>query len=141
MTNQTATQIQHQGIIKQMNDTTIFVSIVSASSCVSCQVKGACSASDMEEKIVPVKRIRNREYKIGEVVTVSINQSVGVWAVLLGYIFPLIVVVASLVVLTSIMEDQGNAGLISLGLLIPYYTILYLSRKIVDNNFEFKLGS
>lgn len=126
--------------MKQVNDSTIFVSIVSASGCVSCQIKGACSASDMEEKIVPVKKLKNGDYKVGEVVTISMNQSVGVWAVLLGYIFPLILVVTSLLILTSIMEDQGNAGIISLSLLIPYYITLYMSRKIMDNNFEFKIS-
>ncbi len=94
----------------------------------------------MEEKIVPVKKLKNGDYKVGEVVTISMNQSVGVWAVLLGYIFPLILVVTSLLILTSIMEDQGNAGIISLSLLIPYYITLYMSRKIMDNNFEFKIS-
>lgn len=132
-------KIQHDGIIQQINTDSIFVSIISMATCASCQVKGACSASDMQEKIVEVKKEANRSYEIGDKVTIMIDQSVGTWAVLLGYVFPLILVVAALIILTSIMEDQGNAGLISIGLLIPYYTGLYLSRKYTANKFEFKL--
>lgn len=139
MTQSSDNKIQHDGIIQQINPNSIFVSIVSMASCASCQVKGACSASDVQEKIVEVKKESHRNYEIGDKVTIMIDQSVGTWAVLLGYVFPLILVVASLIVLTSIMEDQGNAGLISIGLLIPYYSGLYLSRKYTASKFEFKL--
>jgi len=132
-------KIQHDGIIQQINSDSIFVSIVSMASCASCQVKGVCSASDTQEKIVEVKKETDRTYEIGDKVTIVIDQSVGTWAVLLGYVFPLILVVAALITLTSIMDDQGSAGLISIGLLIPYYTGLYLSRKYTANKFEFKL--
>lgn len=132
-------KISHDGIIKIINENSIIVSIISMASCASCQVKGACSASDVQEKEVEVKKIQGREYKIGEMVTVEINQSVGIWAVLLGYIFPLVIVVLALIILTSFMKDQGNAGLIALGLLIPYYLGLYLARKWMSDNFEFIL--
>ncbi len=132
-------KIQHDGIIKQINDNSIYVSIVSMATCASCQVKGACTASDMQEKIVEVKKEEGRNYELGSKVTILIDQSVGTWAVLLAYVFPLILVVVSLIILTSIMADQGNAGLISIGLLIPYYSILYFSRKLAANKFEFKL--
>lgn len=93
----------------------------------------------MQEKIVEVKKKEGANYKVGEKVNISIHQSVGSWAVLLAYVFPLILVVSALIVLTSILEDQGNAGLISLGLLLPYYSMLYLLRKRTANKFEFKL--
>jgi sigma-E factor negative regulatory protein RseC len=139
MSELSADTITHDGLIKHITDDKIVVSIISKASCVSCSVKGACSASDVEEKIVEVKKIPGREYQRGDMVTVVINQSVGVWAVLLGYVFPLIVVVVALIIFTNIMSDEGIAGLIAVGLLVPYYVGLYLSRKIMANNFEFKL--
>lgn len=139
MSNNTANQISHEGIIKHITDDKIIVSIVSMASCASCQVKGACSASDVEEKILEVKKLPGREYKINEMVTIVTSTSVGAWAVMFGYIFPLIVVVISLIVLTSYMENEGIAGIISLGLLIPYYLGLYFSRKQMTESFEFKL--
>lgn len=139
MTENTANQITHSGLIKQVTENKIIVSIVSMASCASCQVKGACSASDMEEKIVEVKRLEGGKYQVGETVTIVINQSVGAWAVLFGYVFPLIVVVVALVIFTNLIESEGVAGLLAIGLLIPYYFGLYLSRKVMSDNFEFRL--
>lgn len=139
MSNNTAKQISHDGIIKHITDDKIIVSIVSMASCASCQVKGACSASDVEEKILEVKKHPGKEYKKGEMVTIVTSTSVGAWAVMFGYVFPLIVVVVSLIVLTNYMENEGVAGLISLGLLIPYYLGLYFSRSLMTESFEFKL--
>jgi len=132
-------QISHDGIIQKINEDSMDISIISMAACVSCHAKGACSASDMKEKIVPVKPIQGKDYHVGDQVTITIKQSVGTWAVLLGYVFPLIIVVASLIILSNIMNDEGIAGLISLLILAPYYLVLYVSRKKMADNFEFKL--
>ena len=139
MSENIANQITHDGIIKHITDDKIIVSIVSMASCASCQVKGACSASDVEEKIVEVKRKPGKEYNRGDFVTIVTNTSVGAWAVMFGYVFPLIVVVIALIVFTNMIEDEGIAGLISISILIPYYFILYLSRKKMSDSFEFTL--
>lgn len=139
MAENIANQISHDGIIKQIDDQKIIVSIVSMASCASCQVKGVCSASDVEEKILEVKKKPGMEYKVGEFVTIVTNQNVGAWAVMFGYVFPLIVVVIALIVLTTVMEDEGVAGLIAILLLVPYYAGLYLSRQKMSDSFEFTL--
>lgn len=141
MSENTAYQIHHDGIIQKIDDNTIDVSIISMASCVSCHAKGACSASDMKEKIVQVKPLANRDYQVGDQVVIAIKQSVGTWAVLFGYVFPLIIVVLALIILTNIIQDEGIAGLISISILAPYYGILYLTRKKMADNFEFKLLS
>ncbi|MCK5774878.1 MAG: SoxR reducing system RseC family protein [Bacteroidales bacterium] len=139
MAENIANQISHDGIIKEISNSKIIVSIVSMASCASCSVKGACSASDVEEKLLEVKKLPGRDYKIGEFVTIVTNQNVGIWAVMFGYVFPLIVVVISLIVLTSVMDDEGVAGLVSILLLVPYYAGLYLSRQKMSDSFEFTL--
>lgn len=139
MSEKIGDQITHDGIITQVNEDSLLITIISMATCASCHVKGACSASDVQEKIVQVKAHVDQEYAIGEKVTIAINQSVGTWAVLFGYVFPLIVVVMALIVFTSVMENEGIAGLLAIALLIPYYSILYFSRKKMSKNFEFKL--
>ena len=139
MSEKIGDQIQHDGMITQVEKDKLLVSIISMATCASCQVKGACSASDVKEKIVEVKPYANQEYKIGDKVVIAIDQNVGAWAVLFGYVFPLIIVVVALIVFTNIIEDEGQAGLLSIALLAPYYAILYFTRKRMANNFEFKL--
>lgn len=139
MSEKIGDQIQHDGIITQIEKDKLLVSIISMASCASCQVKGACSASDVKEKIVEVKTHADQEYKVGDKVVIAIDQGVGLWAVLFGYVFPLVVVVVALIIFTNIIEDEGLAGLLAIALLLPYYSILYLTRKAMSNSFEFKL--
>ena len=131
--------ITHDGIISHMTKDVITVMIVSMASCASCSVKGACTASDVEEKNVQVKLALNDNYNVGDKVVVMMDQSLGTWAVMFGYVFPFLVLLIGLIVFTQIMDSEGLAGLLALALLGPYYFILYLSRKKMENVFQFKI--
>ena len=129
--------ITHPGFIRKLMDDMAEVVIISKSGCASCEINGSCSVSDMEEKIIDIKLKPQDNYKIGDEVVVEMKQSQGTWAVLLAYIFPFLVILISLIVLTSADVDQGLSGLISLGLLIPYYTILYFLKTYIKSKFEY----
>lgn len=131
--------ITHDGLISQIKDEVITVMIVSKASCASCSVKGACSASDMEEKIVDVKRSLHGNYNVGDKVVVMMDQSLGTWAVMFGYVFPFLVLLIGLIVFTQLLDNEGIAGLLALSLLAPYYLILYLSRRRMEKTFQFKI--
>lgn len=131
--------ITHDGLISHMTEDVITVMIVSQASCASCSVKGACTASDVEEKIVDVKRELHDNYNVGDKVIVMMDQSLGTWAVMFGYVFPFLVLLIGLIVFTQILDSEGIAGLLALALLAPYYTILYLARKQMDKTFQFKI--
>ncbi len=131
--------ITHEGLISHISKDMITVMIVSKASCASCQVKGACSASDVEEKNVNIKRGLYDNYQIGDKVTIMMDQSLGTWAVMFGYVFPFLVLLFGLIVFTQTIDNEGIAGLLALSLLVPYYFILYLSRKKMENKFQFKI--
>lgn len=131
--------ITHDGLISQIKDEVITVMIVSKASCASCSVKGACSASDMEEKIVDVKRSLHGNYNVGDKVVVMMDQSLGTWAVMFGYVFPFLVLLIGLIIFTQLLDNEGIAGLLALSLLAPYYLILYLSRRRMEKTFQFKI--
>lgn len=131
--------ITHEGLISHISKDMITVMIVSKASCASCQVKGACSASDVEEKNVNIKRGLYDNYQVGDKVTIMMDQSLGTWAVMFGYVFPFLVLLFGLIVFTQTIDNEGIAGLLALSLLVPYYFILYLSRKKMENKFQFKI--
>lgn len=131
--------ITHDGLISHMTKDVITVMIVSKASCASCSVSGACSASDVEEKVVDVKRGLSDNYSVGDKVVVMMDQSLGTWAVMFGYVFPFLVLLIGLIIFTQILDSEGIAGLLALALLAPYYAILYLSRKQMEKTFQFKI--
>ena len=130
--------IEHSGIITEINDSTIFISIIAASACASCHAKGVCGIADMKEKIIEVAN-KNYDYKVGETVTVVLEKALGMKAVFYGYFLPFIIVLLSLIILTSTTENEGLSGLLSIGLTIPYYIILYYNRDKMKSKFEFRL--
>ena len=68
--------IEHKGRIDFIDSNKINVSILAMSGCASCQVKGVCSASDMQEKNIEVFDFTN-QYEVGEEVNVVLKQSLG----------------------------------------------------------------
>ncbi len=132
-------QIEHQGIIREINGNNLKVSIIAKSACLSCQLKSSCNVSDIEEKIIDVSCSDSDNYKIGEKVDVFYRQTLGYRALFLGYLLPFLIVMFVLIILTIITKNEGTAGLAALAALIPYYLILNLSKRKINKTFLFSL--
>ncbi len=129
--------VTHPGFIKSIADDKAEVVIIAKSACASCEINGSCSVSDTKEKIIDVTLPNNRgSYKVGQAVQVKMKQSSGTWAILFGYVFPFVIIVATLVMLTTLHFEQGLAGMLSLAMLIPYYFVIYLSRNFFKKRFD-----
>lgn len=131
--------ITHPGIIKSINKKTAEVSIIVNSGCASCEVKSSCSISEAKEKIIDVSLSPNDHFVEGQQVMVEMKQSMGTWAILLGYLFPFLVVLLALIVFTMLGINEGLSALLSLAILIPYYTILYLVKNSLQKKFTYSM--
>lgn len=94
----------------------------------------------MEEKVIEVKPAGGSVYAEGDHVVVSMRRSLGTRAVLLGYIIPFVVMVATLLLVLLISGNEGLAGLSAIAVLIPYYALLYAFRNRIKNTFSFSIG-
>ena len=121
-----------------MNSDKLIVTIINQSACSSCHAQGACSVSDFQDKEIEISEF-NGNYKAGQQVTVVFKESKGFKALLWGYVLPFIVVLATLIVVQEITGDELKAGLISLAILIPYYTTLYFLRHHLKKIFKFEV--
>lgn len=131
--------IEHDGIVEQIENRTIYVKIISQSACASCHAKGVCGGSDSTEKIIEVATDDFLSYCIGDKVVVQVSRTLGFKGLLLGYLIPAILVVATLVIASMLTNDEGIAGLVSLGVLFPYYFTLYLLRNKIKKTFQFSI--
>lgn len=131
--------VRHNGIIKKMDSRKYYVSITPQSACASCHAKSVCNVTELHDEIVEVPRKESDEYKAGDKVEILMEKSLGTKAVFLGYIAPFLLLFFTLIVALNIFESQGIAGLISIGILIPYYFILYFNRKALKKTFTFRL--
>ena len=131
--------IIHPGIIEEVTGEKILVKILSQSACSTCMAKGTCSVAEVEEKIIEVEAAKGDVWKAGQQVMVRMQQSLGLKAVFLGYLLPLIVLVVSTIVFLSLLKNEGWAALLSILMLGPYYAVLYFFRGLLKKTFSFRI--
>jgi positive regulator of sigma E activity len=141
MTDPDQSIIIHPGIVDHIEKGKVFVRILSQSACSACHAKGMCSVSEVEDKIIEVDVANEESYKNGEQVTVRMQQKLGRKAVMLGYVIPLVILVASIIIFVTLFKNEGLAALISLLMLVPYYLILYFLREKLKQQFSFSIYS
>ncbi len=130
--------IDHDGIIEHIERDVAHVKINSESACAACHAKGVCGAADQEEKFLDI-HLNGVEYNPGEVVRVLVARRLGFKAVALGYVYPFIVLMAVLIILTAAGVNELKAGLMALLSLPPYYLVLYLARDRIEKTFTFSI--
>jgi sigma-E factor negative regulatory protein RseC len=129
--------IEHDGIVQRSDNNSVTIKILSVSACAGCHAEGSCSLSGMEEKNVEIPGIFN--LSPGDHVTVVMKKSAGYAAVMLGYVFPLILLILVLIILASSGVSELEAGLGAISVLIPYYFILWVFRKRISKKFTFTI--
>lgn len=131
--------IEHLGVVENIQGTHLSVKIIQSSLCSGCSAKGHCSSADRKEKIVDVIDPHASLYNIGDRVMVLGTMSMGMNAVLLAFVYPFILLIVSLFTFMAIWNDDLLAASLSLGLLIPYYFILWLNRTRLKQKFLFTI--
>lgn len=126
-----AKTIKHQGVIETIEGSHIQVRILQTSACASCSIKGHCTSVDVDEKLIDVYTPEANTYKIGESVWVMGALSMGIKAVLLAFVLPLIILVAALFILMTILKDELLAIAGSIVCLSFYYIVLKILFKSV----------
>ena len=132
-------KIKHTGIVDHVKDDCVVVRIMQSSACSACKVAAHCNASETKEKMVEVTSPGAAHYSKGDTVTVVADATVGFRASFYGYLLPLILMVATLVVVMKAAGSEGAAALASIGILIPYYVMLYIFRNKLRNQLRFAI--
>lgn len=130
--------INHNGVIENVNGDTVYVKIIQQSACSGCHAKSMCAASESKEKIIEVTDNSGQFHKNEEVLLCG-QSSLGMQAVLIAFVLPLIIVVMTVVIGTSMQWEETTSGLTGLLLLVPYYCILYFLRDKLKKRFIFTL--
>lgn len=134
----TKTEIKHKGFVKEVSENSLIVNIVNQSACSTCHAQGACTVADFQDKEIEISHF-TKEYTPGQEVTIVFKESQGFTALFYGYVLPFLLVFATLIIMTSISDNELLAGLIALAVLIPYYTTLYFLRHLLKKVFKFEL--
>lgn len=132
-------KIKHSGIVDSVEDECVHIRILQSSACSACKVASHCNASETKEKLIDVADVQAAVYQPGDLVTVVADASVGFRASVLGYLLPLAFMLITLIVVLTITRSEGAAALSALGVLIPYYIVLYLLREKMKTKLSFTI--
>lgn len=138
--NDMSNKIKHAGIVESVQNGCMKVRIMQTSACSGCKISAHCSASDTKEKLVEIyDKVSIAQHVAGDSVVVVASYQTALQAVLVGFVYPFIVLVATLVIILQVSGDEVLAALSSLGILIPYYFIVFLMREKLRQKFTFTL--
>ena len=134
-----AQEIRHEGIVDSVEGQIVIVRITQSSACGGCQARNICRAAESKDKLVEVRCADAGGLMRGQTVTVAGAESLGLKAVIWAFGLPLILLLAALVVAMSITGNERMAAFAALGILIPYYVILFLLRDRFKKDFQFRV--
>jgi sigma-E factor negative regulatory protein RseC len=130
--------IEHEGVVTEVSPQHLTVRIVNESACASCHAKGACSAADMQDKLIDVYQSVS-DISIGQKVMLLGKKSLAPKAVLLAYVYPIALILATLISVYYLSNNELLAGGLSLLILVPYYGIIYLMKDKLKRTFSFTI--
>lgn len=142
MAEKTPKEILHTGRIVEIGPQVISVEIVNKSACATCHAKGVCGASDEQVRIIDVPQTiatRVEDYRVGEEVSLRLSQSLGLRAVFIAYVVPLMVLMASILVLSATQLQQLYVGIFSLAAVAVYYIFVAIFRDKLEKVFTFSI--
>lgn len=135
-----SSEIRHSGVIESVSDECVRVRILQTSACAACKVASRCNASEAKEKIIEVHSVSaDKSRKIGDQVTVCTSRGVISKAMKIGFVLPFLLMVLTLVVVLLLTGSEVKAGLLSLGVLVPYYLLVWMLRDRIGQQVSFYL--
>jgi positive regulator of sigma E activity len=129
--------IEHDGIVRQVNPNNVIVEFSSDCNCSGCHAEALCNISGKHDKSIEISG--NYNVSPGDTVTVLMKEAMGYKAVILGYLIPLMLVIAGLSVMVSIGLKEFIAGIGSIAILVPYFFLLRLFRERINSSFTFSI--
>ena len=132
--------IKHDGVVDSIEGDCIHVRIVQASACAACGAKSLCSAAESKEKVIDVYGANTNAYIVGQRVMVEGVASMGMKAVRLAFLFPLLLLVATVAMVMWL--TGGNEAMAALGALLAltaYFLVLFACKKKLMSEFSFTI--
>ena len=130
-------EIYHDGRIVEITPDFTSVEIISSSACSQCHAKGLCGFSEEESKVVMVPTSPYTERKVGDTVTLALKQTMGLKAVWISYVIPLIILMILVLSLSAVIDNEALTGLAAIASVALYYLVIWLLRDKLRNEFVF----
>jgi sigma-E factor negative regulatory protein RseC len=130
--------VEQKGIVIKKQEDKVVVKIEQKSTCSSCHARGACTSLDKKDKEIEIKTKDIENYNIGDKVIIAISTKLGMKAVLIAFVLPLVLLIIAMFLSIKIfLLSQSLSALISLIVVAAYYFLLYKQNHRLSKEFTF----
>ena len=134
-------EIKHRAKVVEMTPDFTTVEIVVSSACSECHAKGLCGISEEEQKVISLPTDPYATYNVGDEVELCTKRTMGMKAVWISYVIPLMVLMILILSLSKVFaayeQSEVIAGLGALAGVAVYYFVIWLLRGRLNNEFVF----
>ena len=130
-------EIVHSGKIIEMTPDFTTVEISVSSACASCHAKSLCGMSESEDKVIMLPTDPYATYNVGDEVMVCTKMSMGLKAAWISYVIPLALLMALILILTSVGVGEAMSALSAIAGVGLYYFMIWLFREKLSKEFVF----
>ena len=130
--------VEQKGIVIKKQEDKVIVKIEQKSTCSSCHARGACTSLDKKDKEIEIKTKDTQNYNIGDEVIITISTKLGMKAVFIAFVLPLILLVIALFLSIKLFSlTQSLSALVSLLVVAAYYFFLHKQNLFLSKEFNF----
>lgn len=134
-----AKDISHKGKILEITPEYTTVEIMQTSACAGCHAKALCGLADESKKVIMLPTDPYSEKHVGDEVDVELKYTMGLKAVWISYVIPLLVLLILILSLSPVIGHELYCGLIGIGGVALYYFIIWLFRGKLANEVVFRI--
>ena len=131
--------VSHRGKVVGMDPQWTTVRFEAQSACSSCHAAGLCGMSEMQEKTFQVASDPYATYRVGDEVEVVLKASMGIKAVWIAYMVPLLILLAAFFGVSALGASELTAGLAGIASIAVYYLIVWLLRDRLQDEYVFTI--
>ena len=130
-------EISHKARVVEMTPEFTTVEMLVSSACAECHAKGLCGMSEVQEKVISLPTDPYATYNVGDEVELCTKMSMGMKAVWISYVIPLLILMILILSLSAVLDSEAVVGVASVGGVALYYLLIWLIRDKLNNEFVF----
>ena len=130
--------IEHKAVVVAVERNIVEVEMTVNEACHECRAKDLCGATSGEKRVVAIHDTFAKTYTPGEEVIVTLDEIMGVKAVIYAYIIPFFIMIAVLFGTKAFEASDLVSGGGALGAAALYYVGLWLMRGKIEKDIVFK---
>lgn len=133
-------EVNHDGVVMKIDGPSVTVKMTVNSACHACHAKALCGVSESQDKTIVAQNINNLSFEVGETVRVELRQSLAAKAVVVCYLLPFVVLIASFCSMYAFCKNELVNVLVSLCCTALYFFFVWLFRSKIEKNVTFTVS-